>query len=95
MGLGLDLEELASNPRLDGFVVQNLNLEPQLPFDSDEEVQDTSWTSLLVSLAACESGGADAMHQIPLEEDEHGKHGHQRQRRHRENGAPVAHARWV
>jgi SAM-dependent methyltransferase len=36
MGLGLNLEELASNPRLDGFIVQNLNLEPQLPFDSDE-----------------------------------------------------------
>ena len=36
VGLGLNLEELAANPRLDAFVVQNLNVEPRLPFDSGE-----------------------------------------------------------
>jgi SAM-dependent methyltransferase len=36
VGLGLNLEELAANPRLDAFVIQNLNVEPRLPFDSGE-----------------------------------------------------------
>jgi SAM-dependent methyltransferase len=36
VGLGLNLEDLAANPRLDAFVVQNLNVEPRLPFDSGE-----------------------------------------------------------
>jgi SAM-dependent methyltransferase len=36
VGLGLNLEELADNARLDAFVVQNLNLAPRLPFDSAE-----------------------------------------------------------
>jgi SAM-dependent methyltransferase len=36
VGLGLNRDELAANPRLDSFVVQNLNVEPQLPFDSAE-----------------------------------------------------------
>jgi SAM-dependent methyltransferase len=36
VGLGLNLEELAANPRLDAFVIQNLNFEPRLPFDSGE-----------------------------------------------------------
>jgi SAM-dependent methyltransferase len=36
VGLGLNLEDLAQNPRLDAFVVQNLNVDPRLPFDSGE-----------------------------------------------------------
>jgi SAM-dependent methyltransferase len=36
VGLGLNLEELAANPRLDAFIVQNLNVEPHLPFDDGE-----------------------------------------------------------
>jgi SAM-dependent methyltransferase len=36
VGLGLNLEELAANPRLDAFIVQNLNVEPRLPFDDGE-----------------------------------------------------------
>jgi SAM-dependent methyltransferase len=36
VGLGLNREELAANPRLDSFIVQNLNAEPQLPFKSGE-----------------------------------------------------------
>jgi SAM-dependent methyltransferase len=36
VGLGLNRDELAANPRLDSFVVQNLNSESHLPFDSDE-----------------------------------------------------------
>ncbi|MBV8715691.1 MAG: methyltransferase domain-containing protein [Chloroflexi bacterium] len=36
VGLGLDLEELAANLRLDAFVVQNLDLQPRLPFDAAE-----------------------------------------------------------
>jgi SAM-dependent methyltransferase len=36
VGLGLSLEDLAANPRLDAFVVQNLNVDPRLPFDSRE-----------------------------------------------------------
>jgi SAM-dependent methyltransferase len=35
VGLGLNEEELAANPRLDSFVVHNLNTESHLPFDSD------------------------------------------------------------
>ncbi|CAA9568215.1 MAG: hypothetical protein AVDCRST_MAG86-1280 [uncultured Truepera sp.] len=33
VGLGLNREELARNPRLERFVVQNLNTNPQLPFE--------------------------------------------------------------
>ncbi|HEY7295407.1 MAG TPA: methyltransferase domain-containing protein [Dehalococcoidia bacterium] len=36
VGLGMNAEELAANPRLDGYVVHNLNREPTLPF-ADEE----------------------------------------------------------
>jgi SAM-dependent methyltransferase len=36
VGLGLNLEELAANPRLDAFIVQNLNVESRLPFDDGE-----------------------------------------------------------
>ena len=36
VGLGLNHDELAANPRLDRFMVQNLNTEPQLPFESSE-----------------------------------------------------------
>lgn len=35
VGLGLNGEELARNPRLERFVVQNLNTNPQLPFEDD------------------------------------------------------------
>ncbi len=33
VGLGMNEEELKRNPRLDGYVVQNLNRTPELPFD--------------------------------------------------------------
>lgn len=33
VGLGLNRAELAKNPRLESFVVQNLNSTPQLPFE--------------------------------------------------------------
>jgi SAM-dependent methyltransferase len=33
VGLGLNEEELAANPRLDGHAVHNLNAEPALPFE--------------------------------------------------------------
>jgi SAM-dependent methyltransferase len=33
-GLGMNREELAANPRLDHFVVQDLNANPKLPFES-------------------------------------------------------------
>lgn len=36
VGLGLNEEELAANPRLESFVVHNLNAESHLPFDSNE-----------------------------------------------------------
>lgn len=36
VGLGLNRAELARNPRLDLFIVQNLNANPQLPFEDDE-----------------------------------------------------------
>ncbi|HLZ71689.1 MAG TPA: methyltransferase domain-containing protein [Dehalococcoidia bacterium] len=36
VGLGMNAEELAANPRLSSFVVHNLNREPVLPF-ADEE----------------------------------------------------------
>ena len=36
VGLGLNQAELARNPRLTSFVVQNLNTEPQLPFADGE-----------------------------------------------------------
>ena len=36
VGLGLNRAELAKNPRLDSFVVQNLNTTPQLPFADGE-----------------------------------------------------------
>jgi SAM-dependent methyltransferase len=35
VGLGLNAEELAANPRLESFVVHNLNTASHLPFDSD------------------------------------------------------------
>jgi SAM-dependent methyltransferase len=35
VGLGLNEEELAANPRLDERLVQNLNSTPRLPFESD------------------------------------------------------------
>lgn len=33
IGLGMNAEEMADNPQLDQFVVQNLNQEPRLPFE--------------------------------------------------------------
>lgn len=33
MGLGMNRQELAANPRLDGFEVKDLNADPTLPFD--------------------------------------------------------------
>jgi SAM-dependent methyltransferase len=36
VGLGMNREELARNPRLDGYVVQDLNEEPRLPFGNEE-----------------------------------------------------------
>jgi SAM-dependent methyltransferase len=36
VGLGLNREELAANPRLDALVVHDLNAEPYLPFPSAE-----------------------------------------------------------
>jgi SAM-dependent methyltransferase len=36
VGLGLNREELAANPRLDELVVQDLNERPELPFDAAE-----------------------------------------------------------
>ena len=32
LGLGMNVDELAANPRLDGWVVHDLNAEPRLPF---------------------------------------------------------------
>jgi SAM-dependent methyltransferase len=36
VGLGMNREELAANPRLSEFVVQNLNVNPILPFKNSE-----------------------------------------------------------
>lgn len=36
VGLGLNEAELRGNPRLDAFVVQNLNRDPHLPFEDGE-----------------------------------------------------------
>jgi hypothetical protein len=36
VGLGMNEEELKANPWLDGYVVQNLNVDPKLPFGSGE-----------------------------------------------------------
>ncbi len=36
IGLGMNEEELRRNPRLDAYVVQNLNRNPVLPFDDEE-----------------------------------------------------------
>jgi SAM-dependent methyltransferase len=36
VGLGLNQQELAANPRLDAAVVQDLNVDPRLPFGSEE-----------------------------------------------------------
>lgn len=36
VGLGMNEAELDSNPRLDEWLVQDLNLDPTLPFDDDE-----------------------------------------------------------
>lgn len=35
VGLGLNQQELAANPRLDAWIVQDLNAAPGLPFDDD------------------------------------------------------------
>lgn len=35
VGLGMNAQELAANPRLDASVVHNLNAEPQLPFEDN------------------------------------------------------------
>ena len=35
VGLGMNAEELAANPRLDDWCVHNLNNSPHLPFDAD------------------------------------------------------------
>jgi hypothetical protein len=36
VGLGMNMEELRRNPRLDEYVVQNLNTDPRLPFGDGE-----------------------------------------------------------
>jgi SAM-dependent methyltransferase len=36
VGLGMNEQELHRNPRLDGYVVQNLNARPRLPFEDGE-----------------------------------------------------------
>jgi hypothetical protein len=36
--LGSYKEELGRSPRLDRYVVQNLNRNPNLPFDEEEEI---------------------------------------------------------
>jgi SAM-dependent methyltransferase len=36
IGLGMNEEELRRNPRLDAYIVQNLNRSPVLPFDDEE-----------------------------------------------------------
>src|SRR5215510_3287679 len=36
VGLGMNPDELAANPRLDAWIVQNLNETPRLPFDTGE-----------------------------------------------------------
>ncbi len=36
VGLGMNAEELRRNPRLDEYVVQNLNRAPELPFGNRE-----------------------------------------------------------
>ena len=36
IGLGMNADELAANPRLDGWVVHDLNAEPRLPFADGE-----------------------------------------------------------
>lgn len=35
VGLGMNAEEMAENPDLDGYVVHNLNVDPVLPFEDD------------------------------------------------------------
>ena len=35
VGLGLNAEEMADNPDLDEYVVHNVNIDPQLPFETD------------------------------------------------------------
>src|SRR5262245_47286383 len=35
VGLGLNAEEMADNPDLDEYVVHNVNITPQLPFEAD------------------------------------------------------------
>jgi SAM-dependent methyltransferase len=44
-GLGMNPEELARNPRLDRFVVRNLNEDPTLPFD------DASFDAALICVS--------------------------------------------
>jgi SAM-dependent methyltransferase len=36
VGLGMNAEEMADNPQLDKYTVQNLNTEPTLPFETGE-----------------------------------------------------------
>jgi SAM-dependent methyltransferase len=36
VGLGMNADEMADNPQLDKFVVQNLNQNPQLPFETGD-----------------------------------------------------------
>ena len=36
VGLGMNVRELAANPRLESYVVQNLNADPRLPFGPGE-----------------------------------------------------------
>ena len=36
IGLGMNADELAANPRLDGWIVHDLNAEPRLPFADGE-----------------------------------------------------------
>ncbi len=44
-GLGMNLEELRSNPRLDDYVVQDLNLDPVLPY------ADSSFDAVLIAVS--------------------------------------------
>ena len=36
VGVGMNADELSANPRLDAFIVQDLNAQPRLPFESAE-----------------------------------------------------------
>jgi hypothetical protein len=60
VGLGINEEELKKNPRLDEYVVQNLNRTPELPFESAEfdgwESASPSTTSLGPSTCCARPG---------------------------------------